>query len=72
MQYCHVSGDSKVPECVKFADGILSVRAEGGQQLLKMVICTGNFLETKADEPIKAEPRVQVEPPRHDEEKQDV
>jgi hypothetical protein len=69
VQQCHVSSDSEVSECVTFADGILSVRVEGGQQLLKMAMDNGNFLETITDEPSKAEPRVQVEPPQHAEEK---
>jgi hypothetical protein len=47
VQHCHLSSDSEVPECVTFADGILSVRVEGGQQLLRMAMDNGNFLETK-------------------------
>jgi hypothetical protein len=39
------------------------------QQLLKMAMDNGNFLETITDELSKAETRVQVEPPQHAEEK---
>ena len=61
--------DSEVSECVTLSDGILSVRVEGGKQLLKMAMDNGNLVETKTDEPSKVEPRVQVESPRHAEEK---
>jgi hypothetical protein len=35
VQHCHLSSDSEVSECVTFADGKISVRIEGGQQLKK-------------------------------------
>jgi hypothetical protein len=68
VQHCHLSSDSEVSECVTFADGKLSVRVEGGQQLLRMAMDNGHFLETKTDEPSKVEPKVQ-ELPQHAEEK---
>ena len=66
VQYCHASGDSKSPECITVADGMLSIRAESGQQLLKLDMGTGNVLETTTDKPVKAEPRTQVETSCHD------
>ena len=71
VQHCHVSSDNEVSECVTFADGILCVKVEGVQQLLKMAMDNGNILIPETDEPSKVEPRVQVEPPRNAEEKQE-
>jgi hypothetical protein len=43
VQHCHLSSDSEASECITFADGKLSVRVEGGQQLLRMAMDNGNF-----------------------------
>ena len=59
-----ISINSEVSECVTLANGILNVRVEGGQQLLKMTMDNSNLVETKTDEPSKVESRVQVESPR--------
>jgi hypothetical protein len=69
VQHCHVSSDNEVSECVTFADGILCVKVEGVQQLLKMAMDNGNILIPETDEPSKVEPRVQVEPSRQAEER---
>ena len=44
-----ISIDSEVSECVTLANGILNVRVEGGQQLLKMTMDNSNLVETKTD-----------------------
>ena len=56
MLHCHASGDSKAPEYVTVADGILSIRAESGQHLFKLDMGTGDVLES-TDKLVKAEPR---------------
>ncbi len=51
-------------------DGKLSVRVEGGHQLLTMAMDNGNFVETKLDESFRVEPKDQ-EPSQHVQEKQE-
>jgi hypothetical protein len=68
VQHCHLSSDSEASECITFADGKLSVRVEGGQQLLTLAMDNGNFLETKTDESFRVEPKAQ-ELPQHAQEK---
>jgi hypothetical protein len=40
VQHCYFSSDSEASECITLADGKLSVRVEGGQQLLTMAWTT--------------------------------
>ena len=62
VQHCHLSSDSEASECITFADGKLSVRVEGGQQLLSIAMHNGNLLETKLDESFRVEPKAQERP----------
>jgi hypothetical protein len=70
VQHCHFSSDSKASECITLVDGKLSVRVEGGQQLLTMAMDNGNFVETKLDESFRVEPKAQ-ERPQHVQDKQE-
>ena len=71
MQHCHATGDSKAPACITIANGFLSIKAEGGQRLFTLDMGTGNVLESTTDEPVKTEPRAQVETQLHEGEKQE-
>jgi hypothetical protein len=68
VEHCHFSSDSEASECITLADGKLSVRVEGGHQLLTMAMDNGNFVETKLDESFRVEPKAQ-ERPQHVQEK---
>jgi hypothetical protein len=71
VQYCHTTGDIKAPTCITIANVLLSIKAEGGQRLVQLDMGTGNVLESTTDEPVKTEPRAQVETQHHEGEKQE-
>ncbi len=71
MQHCHTTGDSKAPACITIANGLLSIKAEGGQRLFKLDMGAGNVLESTSDEPVKTEPRAQDETLHHEGEMQE-
>jgi hypothetical protein len=71
VQHYHSAGDSTAPACVTIANDLLSIETEGGQHLFKLDMGTGNVLESMTDEPVKAEPRAQVETLHHEGEKQE-
>ena len=71
MQHCHTTGDSKAPACITIANGLLSIKAEGGQRLFKLDMGTGNVLESTSDNPVKTEPRAQDETLHHEGEMQE-
>jgi hypothetical protein len=62
VQHCHSSSDSETFECITFADGKLSVRVEGGQQLSSIAMHNGNLSETQLDESSRVEPKAQKRP----------
>jgi hypothetical protein len=68
VQHCHLSSDSEASECITFADGRLSVRVEGEQQLFTMTMDNGNLSKTKLGESCRVEPKTQ-ERPQHAQEK---
>ena len=71
MQHCSTTGDSKTPACITIANGLLSIKAEGGQRLFKLDMGTGNVLESTSDNPVKTEPRAQDETLHHEGEMQE-
>jgi hypothetical protein len=71
VQHCHTTGDSNAPACITIANGLLSMKAEGGQRLFKLDMGTGNVLESTSDEPVKTEPRAQDETLHHEGAKQE-
>ena len=62
VQRCHLSSIDEVFECVTFADGMICVKVEGAQRLLKMSMDNGSMLDNRIDEPSRVEPMAQAEP----------
>jgi hypothetical protein len=71
VQYCHTTGDIQATACITIANGLLSIKAEGGQRLFKLDMGAGNVLESTSDEPVKTEPRAQDETLHHEGEMQE-
>jgi hypothetical protein len=57
VQYCQAEGHSQAPTCITIANGVLSLKAGGGQRLFKKDMDTGNFLEPTSDELDQMQPR---------------
>jgi hypothetical protein len=66
MQKCHLSSIDEVGECVIFADGMICVKVEGAQRLLKIAMDNGSMVDTKINEPSRVEPIDQAESSRPD------